>query len=243
MAACAALLAGGVAYAAGDASAGKDSFANLCASCHTTVAGKNGFGPSLAGVLGRKSGSVAGYAYSNAMSNAGLTWDAATVDQFLTSSTAKVPGTAMSVAVADAKARADVIAYLETLGAAAPAAAAAPVAKAVVPLIDGPTDAELRRAAADRQNWLYASKDYSGQRFVDLKQITPANADKLRAVCIFRPNTAGSTQTSPLVYRGVMYLTIDQATVAIDAATCRERWTYSWPMKDGACRRRTAASP
>ena len=38
-------------------------------------------------------------------------------------------------------------------------------------------------------------------------------------------------QTSPLVYHGVMYLTFGRATVAIDAKTCRERWTYIWQPK------------
>ena len=38
-------------------------------------------------------------------------------------------------------------------------------------------------------------------------------------------------QTSPLVYGGVMYLTFGRATVAIDAKTCRERWTYIWRPK------------
>ena len=38
-------------------------------------------------------------------------------------------------------------------------------------------------------------------------------------------------QTSPLVYQGVMYLTFGRATVAIDAKTCRERWTYIWQPK------------
>ena len=38
-------------------------------------------------------------------------------------------------------------------------------------------------------------------------------------------------QTSPLVYGGVMYLTFGRATVAIDAKTCRERWTYIWQPK------------
>jgi len=37
----------------------------------------------------------------------------------------------------------------------------------------GPTQDELPARAQDKQNWLYASKDYSGQRFVDLRQITP----------------------------------------------------------------------
>jgi glucose dehydrogenase len=70
-----------------------------------------------------------------------------------------------------------------------------------------------------------------GQRFVDLKRITTKNVNQLRPVCIYRSNYAGATQANPLVYRGVMYLTIDKAIVAIDAATCRERWTYNWEAK------------
>jgi alcohol dehydrogenase (cytochrome c) len=126
-----------------------------------------------------------------------------------------------------------VIAYLETLGRAAATASASPATAAVAgtPSTQGPTQAELLRAAQDKQSWLYASKDYTGQRFVDLRQITPANAKQLRAACIYRSDTAGSTQTNPLVYKGVMYLTIDKAIVAIDAATCRERWTYNWEQK------------
>ena len=91
------LVVASVAYAEGDAVAGKTVFENQCANCHTTVIGKDGFGPSLAGVLGRRSGSLAGYKYSTAMANAGLTWDGPTLESFLTSSTARVPGTPMAV--------------------------------------------------------------------------------------------------------------------------------------------------
>ena len=45
-----------------------------CAGCHSTQAGQNKIGPSLAGVVGRSSGSVPGYHYSDAMKNAHLTW-------------------------------------------------------------------------------------------------------------------------------------------------------------------------
>jgi alcohol dehydrogenase (cytochrome c) len=220
------------ASAAGDAAAGKTVFANQCSSCHTTEAGKNGFGPSLARVVGRKAGSLAGFNYSPAMAQSGLTWDEKTLDTFLTSSTKLVPGTSMSVALPNAADRANVSAYLDTLGHATAAGPDAPASKPVV--AGGPTQAELLRAAQDTQNWLYASKDYTGQRFVDLRQITPKNAGQLRAACIYRSNTAGSTQTNPLVYKGVMYLTIDKAIVAIDAATCRERWTYNWDGKGAA---------
>jgi cytochrome c2 len=103
------------AHAAGDAVAGKAAFENQCAACHTTVVGKNGFGPSLAGVIGRKSGTLAGYTYTPAMAHANLVWDAATLDQFLANSAAKVPGTSMPVEIADETTRANASAYLATL--------------------------------------------------------------------------------------------------------------------------------
>jgi alcohol dehydrogenase (cytochrome c) len=224
------ILLDGPAYAAGDAVAGKAVFANQCASCHTIEVGKNGFGPSLAGVFDRKAGSLAGYKYSPAMAHSGLTWDEKTLDLFLTSSTKGIPGTAMSVALPNATDRTNVIAYLETLGRTAAAVASAPATHASL-MTQGPTQDELLHAAQNKQDWLYASKDYTGARFVDLTQITPKNAGQLRATCIYRSNAAGSTQTNPLVYKGVMYLTVDKAIVAIDATTCRERWTYNWEPK------------
>jgi alcohol dehydrogenase (cytochrome c) len=224
------LISGTCAHAQGNAVAGKTVFENQCASCHATEPGKQGFGPSLAAVIGRVSGTLPGFNYTPAMVNAHLIWDAKTLDEFLTSSMQKVPGTSMPVALANAAARADVIAYLATLGRAADAGA--PVAPAALtPVGVGPTQDELLRAASDTGTWLYASKDYAGQRFLDLDQINAGNAAGLRAVCIYRSNNAGPTQTSPLVYKGVMYLTIDQSIVAIDAATCRERWTYNWQVK------------
>src|SRR4029077_10202914 len=91
-----------------------------------------------------------------------------------------------------------------------------------------PTKAELDGAASATDAWLYASHDYAGTRFVDLREITPANAKSLRPVCLYRSEQAASGQTSPLVYQGVMYLPFGRATVAIDAKTCRERWSYMW---------------
>ncbi|MGH8121762.1 MAG: PQQ-binding-like beta-propeller repeat protein [Rudaea sp.] len=223
------LFLAGTAHAMGEAVAGKTVFENQCAACHTTEAGKNGFGPSLAGVTGRKSGSLAGYTYSAAMANSNLTWDAATLDQFLTSSTTKVPGTSMPVAIADATARANVIAYLATL--AGTAAATAAVAPPPAPLPAGPTSDELLHSATDTQGWLYASKDYTGGRYVALSQINASNAHALRAACIYRSSTTGSLQSSPLVYKGILYFTVDNVTVAIDATTCREKWTNTWDLK------------
>lgn len=157
------------------ATEGKMVFDNQCSNCHTTVVGKNGFGPSLAELIGRSSGRLADYHYSTAMGNAGLTWNKTTLDEFLTSSTTKVPGTLVAVSIAGAKTRPDVIAYLETLG-MAPAVSQTTQTASTTPLGRGPTGEELLGAATDREGWLYASKDYMGQRFAVSHQITAANA-------------------------------------------------------------------
>lgn len=86
-----------------------------CAGCHSTQAGQNRIGPSLAGVFGRTSGSLLGYTYSAAMKKANLTWDAQTLDKFLQSPSGLVHGTKMFVTVPDADTRKQVIAYLKSL--------------------------------------------------------------------------------------------------------------------------------
>ncbi len=103
------------ARADGDAEAGKKAFSK-CAVCHTAVAGKNGLGPSLFGVVGRPSASVAGFNYSDAMKAANKTWDVATLDAYLTDPKAAVPGNKMAFAgLPKPEDRANVIAYLATL--------------------------------------------------------------------------------------------------------------------------------
>lgn len=103
------------AHAEADLDNGKAVF-QRCALCHASVPGKSGIGPTLYGVVGRHSASVEGYSYSPAMQKADKTWDAATLDQYLTNPRAMVPGTKMIFAgLSDDTDRADVIAYLATL--------------------------------------------------------------------------------------------------------------------------------
>ncbi len=103
------------AYADGDAVAGKSVF-NKCAICHSPAPGKTIVGPTLFGVVGRPSASVPGFSYSDAMKAANKTWDAATLDVYLTDPKAMVPGTKMIFAgLPKTEDRANVIAYLETL--------------------------------------------------------------------------------------------------------------------------------
>lgn len=95
---------------------GKPAAFAQCAACHSVEPGKNGIGPSLAGVFGKKAGGVAGFAYSDANKNSGLTWDEATLDTYLTAPMKMVPGTKMTYAgLADAAKRKDLIEYLKTL--------------------------------------------------------------------------------------------------------------------------------
>jgi len=104
------------AHAAGDPKIGIDVFSEQCAECHSVREGKNKKGPSLFAVLGRPSGSVPDFVYSDAMKSAHLTWTPEELDAYLTSPKQKVPGDKMKFdGLPDAKDRADLIAYLATL--------------------------------------------------------------------------------------------------------------------------------
>ena len=114
--AAAGLMLPAAATAGGDAAAGAQLFKLQCGACHSTVAGKNLVGPSLAGVIGRKSGSVAGFRYSTANRDAGITWKGDVLDRYLANPREVIPGTTMPFAGLSSEAqRADLIAYLETL--------------------------------------------------------------------------------------------------------------------------------
>lgn len=87
-----------------------------CAMCHSTVAGKKGVGPSLAGIANKKAGSLPGFAYSPTMKSSKLKWDKATLNRYLADPRKTVPGTKMVYAgQKDAGKRAALISYLMTL--------------------------------------------------------------------------------------------------------------------------------
>jgi cytochrome c len=95
-----------------DAAAGEKVFA-LCRSCHVLDEGVNRVGPSLYNVVGRKSGQVAGFAYSDANKNSGVTWDEATLFEYLKDPKGFMPGTKMAFpGIKDDQDRANLVAYL-----------------------------------------------------------------------------------------------------------------------------------
>jgi cytochrome c len=107
----------GHASAVGNPAAGQDVFAEHCAECHSARDGKHKKGPSLFATLGRPAASLPGFAnYSAALKASGKTWTPDALDAYLTSPKVAVPGGTMKYdGLADAKARADLIAYLATL--------------------------------------------------------------------------------------------------------------------------------
>jgi cytochrome c len=102
--------------AAADPALGKRQFI-FCQACHTVEAGgSHKLGPNLAGVIGQEAAVVPGFVYSAALVEAGLVWDAASLDQWITNPSAMVPGTTMVFAgIRDAEQRANLIAYLQEI--------------------------------------------------------------------------------------------------------------------------------
>jgi cytochrome c len=99
-----------------NADAGKTAFKQICSICHEVVPDKNRVGPSLFGIVGRKSGQVPGFHYSDANKNSGLNWDEATLDKYLVAPRTVVPGTTMAYSgLKDDQKRKDVIAFLSSL--------------------------------------------------------------------------------------------------------------------------------
>ncbi len=109
-------LAPAASWAAGDAQAGLDVFAGQCAECHSMKDGKNKKGPSLFAVVGRKAAAIADFKYSDAMKSSGYTWTPEQIDAYVTAPKKAVPGGTMKYdGLPDAKARADLIAYLASV--------------------------------------------------------------------------------------------------------------------------------
>ncbi|MEI6204558.1 MAG: cytochrome c family protein [Enhydrobacter sp.] len=108
------ILAAGGAFAQSSES-GERTFSQQCKTCHTVEKdGKSPVGPNLFGVIGRKAATAAGYEFSDAMKKSGITWDEASLADYLKDPKAKVPDGKMAfVGLKRPPQVADVIAYLK----------------------------------------------------------------------------------------------------------------------------------
>lgn len=96
-----------------DVAAGEKVF-GVCKACHQIGENaKNAVGPLLNGVIGRMAGSVAGYSYSDANKNSGITWDNATFREYIKDPKATVPGTKVIYpGLKDGQKTSDLVAFL-----------------------------------------------------------------------------------------------------------------------------------
>jgi cytochrome c len=98
---------------AADAAHGEEIYNSRCIACHSPDA--NRVGPKHRAVVGRKAGSLPDFSYSKAVKSSNVVWNEETLDQWLASPEAFIPGQRMNFKVADSADRADLIAYLKTL--------------------------------------------------------------------------------------------------------------------------------
>lgn len=100
-----------------DVAAGERSW-NKCRACHQIgETAKNGVGPIMNGIIGRKSGTVAGYNYTDANKNSGLTWTPDVFAEYIKNPRAKIPGTKMAFAgISNEKEIKDLTAFLAQFG-------------------------------------------------------------------------------------------------------------------------------
>jgi cytochrome c len=104
--------------AAADDLEGKALFKKHCGTCHTAEkGGGKRQGPNLFGVVGRKAGTLPGFAYSDALreNKDGIVWARETLDRWLTDPQAFIPGVVMPYKQADPAIRQRLIGYLDTL--------------------------------------------------------------------------------------------------------------------------------
>jgi alcohol dehydrogenase (cytochrome c) len=82
-------------------------------------------------------------------------------------------------------------------------------------------------------NWTSYNGDYTGRRYSALREITVANVHQLRAAWVFHPGNSQNLEATPVVIRGVMFVTSANDVFALDARTGRQLWHYQRPISSG----------
>jgi alcohol dehydrogenase (cytochrome c) len=83
------------------------------------------------------------------------------------------------------------------------------------------------------ENWISYNGDYTGRRYSSLKHINTSNVSRLSAAWTFHPGNTQSLEVTPVVVRGLMYVTAANDVFALDARAGRELWHYHRPVSPG----------
>ena len=89
--------------------------------------------------------------------------------------------------------------------------------------------ARAANSQISRDDWRSYNRTPTGERFSPLDQITASNVSRLKQVCTFDTGELVSFQAGPIVVDGVMYVSTDTTTYAIDGATCAPKWKQAHP--------------
>jgi alcohol dehydrogenase (cytochrome c) len=92
-------------------------------------------------------------------------------------------------------------------------------------------EASAAGAGPSSDDWITINKDYSGQRYVDVDQITPANVSQLKEVCEIRLNEPNLFSSGILKIGSTLYTSTSHASYAFDATTCELRWLHAVVLK------------
>ena len=110
----------------------------------------------------------------------------------------------------------------------------APAQAGQAPVVaDGNVSANDLLAQPPGDNWTSYNGDYTGRRYSSLHEITPKNVTQLRAAWIFHPSNSERLEVTPVVVRGVMYVTSANDAYALDARTGRVLWHHQRPVSTG----------
>jgi alcohol dehydrogenase (cytochrome c) len=83
------------------------------------------------------------------------------------------------------------------------------------------------------ENWTSYNGDYTGRRYSSLHDINRDNVVQLRAAWVFHPGNSQNLEVTPIVVRGIMFVTSSNNVFALDARTGRTVWRYQRPVSSG----------
>ena len=87
--------------------------------------------------------------------------------------------------------------------------------------------------APPADNWISYNGDYSGRRYSGLARVNRTNVGQLRAQWVFHARNSSRLEVTPVVFRGMMFVTSANDVFALDAATGRVVWHHSRPVSEG----------